>query len=286
MTAEYSSRDVIPVTALIVTKNEAAQIKSCIAALKDFSQIIVVDSASTDETCALAKQSGAEIVNFAWNGVYPKKRQWCLDNVKFKHDWVFMVDADEITTDDFIAELKALFKNGMPARDGYFVKGQYVAAGKKLSFGLQNNKLALFNRRKFSYPVVDDLEFPGMGEIEGHYQPCPVIKSGAIKIGQVKAPLFHYAIPSWAQWKARHIGYAKWEARMAIENAWPEDPVSWRQTVKRLLRALPIKPHLMFLHSYILKLGFLDGKAGLRFAKSRFHYYRLVAQEIRALKLS
>jgi glycosyltransferase involved in cell wall biosynthesis len=78
-----------------MTKNEELNIAKCLRSLNDFAEVFVVDSDSTDNTRTIAESMGARVVHFSWNGKYPKKKQWCLDNLSFSHDWVLFVDADE-----------------------------------------------------------------------------------------------------------------------------------------------------------------------------------------------
>lgn len=265
----------IPVSVIVVTKNEQARIGACLEKLNDFAEVVVVDSQSQDRTYALVREKNVRVEEFVWNKQYPKKRQWCLDRLELAHDWVFFLDADEIVTDEFIAEVRGLFENP-PVCAGYFVKGHYLMKGKILKHGLQNNKLSLFDRRKFEFPVIDDLDIPGMGEMEGHYQ--PVLKTGfeAERIGQIKAAIIHDAIDDERAWIFRHQKYARWEIGMNQKNAWPDDPKTWRNFVKNRLRHNRFRPQLVFLTSYILMLGFLDGKNGLEFANKKMKYYALI----------
>lgn len=264
----------IPVTVLVITRNEAPRIARCLAALKDFDELIVVDSQSADETGALAAAAGAEVVCFRWNGQYPKKRQWCLDNLSLRNEYIFFVDADEEVTPELAREIAAAMAAPLP---GYFVRGRYVMRGRKLRFGLHNNKLALFDRRRFSFPAVDDLGLAGMGEMEGHYQPVP--GAAGTPMGQMKNPLLHHAEEGWDD---RHRRYAAWEAGMNARSAWPPDPVPRRQGLKRLFRALPGRPLWAFVHCYVIKGGALDGRAGFRLAAGRFRYYRMIAAASKA----
>lgn len=255
------------ISVIVCTKSEAPNIARCLESLRDFDDVVVVDSGSTDNTPEIARDMGFRVENFVWNGVYPKKRQWCLDNLELKHDWVFFVDADEVVTPAIIGQLR----NIDHTYAGYFVRGQYVFEGKLLSYGLQNNKLALLNRCKVRFPIVNDLDIKGMGEIEGHYQPCVIDFYKNAKVGQITAALHHYAYERPVAWKARHERYARWEAGMDLKFAWPDDC----RFSKRLFRNLPAKPLVAFLHSYVFKQGFKDGKAGLKFALSRMRYYRM-----------
>lgn len=266
----------INVSVLIATLNEAENLPRCLSALKDFDEIIVIDSGSADGTQQVAHSFGVRTEDFNWNGDYPKKRQWCLDNLDIKHDYIFFVDGDEELTPALVDEIKALDFNA----DGYFIKGQYVWDDIKLKHGLKNNKLVLFNRHKIEFPVIDDLDIDGMGEIEGHYQ--PVLKADG-KLSSLHAPMLHHAYEDCEGWEARHLRYAEWAAEMIRRDAYPKDPDAFRQFLKSLFRRLPLRGAIAFCHSYIINLGFLDGAAGYGFARSRMEYYRLVS---RALKTS
>ena len=79
----------INISVLITTLNEAENLPRCLAALQDFDDITVIDSGSEDGTAEISKSFGVRIENFNWNGEYPKKRQWCLDNLDIKHDFIF-----------------------------------------------------------------------------------------------------------------------------------------------------------------------------------------------------
>lgn len=270
----------IPVCVLITTKNEGDNIVRCLQALGDFAHVMVIDSHSEDNTAVIARDMGVEVVSYCWNGEYPKKRGWCLETLDLPYDWVFWVDGDEVVTFELIEELRVLFSDGDRSEAGFFVRGQYVLrGGHVLRHGLQNNKIALMNIRKMEFPVVDDLGITGMGEIEGHYQ--PVVRGGVCgSIGQVVAPLLHYAEDD-AAWKERHERYAVWECEMTRRGLWPKDPVYWRERAKRYLRTSIFRPYVMFLYSYVLKMGFLDGVHGYRFALSRKCYCDMIQRHLR-----
>lgn len=269
----------IPVSVLITTKNEGANIARCLGALQEFAQIIVIDSHSSDKTCEIARKNGAKVVLYQWDGRYPKKRGWCLENLDIAYDWVFWVDGDEVVTPELVQEIRKLF-NAEPKEAGFFISGQYVWNGKILRYGLQNNKIALFNRYKMKFPIIDDLEIEGMGEIEGHYQ--PVFKADVGSIGRLRAGLLHYAYEDKQGWEERHIRYASWEAQMNKRGGWPKDPLWWREILKKRVRKSILRPYIMFLYCYLVKFGFLDGVNGYKFAISRKNYCDLI---VRAFKL-
>lgn len=269
----------IPATAIVVTKNESDNIAHCLLPLVGlFSRVLVVDSQSTDDTAQVARTMGADVVKFVWNGSYPKKRQWCLENIPVLDPWVFFIDADEVATPQLLRELRLLFARGVAA-DGYFIRGRYVWMGRALKFGMTNNKLCLFRRDRFRFPDVDDLDIAGMGEIEGHYQPVPVTEG--VRISALSHAVIHHNRKGRGDWQRRHGRYAAWEAGMTLKGAWPVDPVPWRETLKALTRASWLRPYLVFLHSYVLRLGILDGVAGLDFALARAGYARDVLKRLR-----
>lgn len=268
----------IPVSVIVVTKNEERNLPACLEALERFDDVWVVDSNSTDQTCTLAEKYGARVENFSWGGRYPKKRQWCLDHLPLKYEHVFFVDADEVVPPVLVDEIAELDWRAA----WYFVPGRYVFNGRALKHGLRNNKLVLFDRGKIAFPVVDDLDIDGMGEIEGHYQ--PVLKPGyeSEKTGQLRNALLHAAYENEQSWQSRHKRYALWEAGMNRKKAWPVDPQPWRQFLKTLFRAMPLRSVAAFIHCYIFRLGLLDGAAGYRFACSRAQYYRMISDASKA----
>ncbi|MGH1404850.1 MAG: glycosyltransferase family 2 protein [Alphaproteobacteria bacterium] len=268
-------KEKVPVAVIIVTKNEEAHIARCLDALTSFAQVIVVDSESSDRTCEIAHIKGAQVCTYRWNGQYPKKRQWCLDTLDIGHDWIFWVDADEVVTPDVCNEISVLIENS-PNECGFFVPGVYVCGNTPLKHGMRNNKIALFHRKKMCFPVVNDLDIDGMGEIEGHYQPTFKSDYTEGKIGSLRSALYHYAYEDLDAWHDRHERYAFWEAEMIRRERWPKDPIWWREQVKHYLRGSVLKPYIMFVYSYIIKAGFMDGRAGFDFALSRMKYCQMI----------
>src|SRR3981081_2595285 len=86
----------IPLSVLIPIRNEAANLPRCLASVAWADEIFVVDSQSTDGSQKIAENHSARVVQFAFNGIWPKKKNWALENLPFKHEWVFILDADEV----------------------------------------------------------------------------------------------------------------------------------------------------------------------------------------------
>ncbi|HKK22880.1 MAG TPA: glycosyltransferase family 2 protein [Pseudohaliea sp.] len=276
----------IPVSAVVCTRNEAANIGPCLEALAPFDQVFVVDSHSTDGTADVARAAGATVVPFRWNGRYPKKKEWCLKSLPLRHDWVLYVDADEVVPPALAAEIAALMARG-PRHAGYFVDARYVFLGRPLRFGARNRKLALLDRRRAGFPRCDDLGAPGAWEVEGHYQPVV-----AGPVGRLRRPMLHWDRKPLAAYFDRHNRYADWEAALRAGGglaAVAATDTPRRRRLKAVFDALPCKGLAVFLHGYVLRLGILDGSAGFHFALARAFYYwqvglrrRLAAAEAQA----
>src|SRR5215468_9856880 len=91
---------------LIPTLNERTNILDCLHSVQWADEIVVVDSGSTDDTCNLARSRGAKVVDFAWNGKLPKKKNWALENITWKNEWVLVLDADERITPELGREIR------------------------------------------------------------------------------------------------------------------------------------------------------------------------------------
>ena len=165
-----------------------------------------------------------------------------------------------------------------PRHSGYFIDGRPVFLGRRLRFGTGNRKLALFDRRKARFPLAPDLDVATMWEVEGHYQ--PVI---AGTVGRLRHSLDHTDDKPVAAWFERHARYADWEAALRSDGRMRE-LIELESTARRWLKMgfnrLPARPLLVFLHGYVLRLGFLDGGPGLQHALARAFYYWQIGVKI------
>ena len=259
----------IPVSAIVMTKDEEANIGKCLESLVRFDQVFVVDSMSLDRTQEIARAAGAEVVEFVWSGGYPKKKQWSLDNLVFRHDWVLYVDADEELTVALADEIDRTVKS-LHRERGFFIRLDYVFLGRELRHGLRVYKLALLDRRHGRFLERDDLDAGNMWEVEGHYQPSidgPVGTLTGRIVHRDAADLYHYF--------DRHNRYSDWEAALRIRGGdhTAETQTARRSRLKRLFARMPLRPAAVFLYSYLFAGGFLDGRAGFHYAVSRSFYY-------------
>jgi glycosyltransferase involved in cell wall biosynthesis len=279
MQLEYDTSPLLPITCVILTKNEEKAIGDCLDSVDFCEQIIVVDSNSTDMTSKIVRNFGSELIHFTWNGRYPKKKQWALQHPQVRNDWILLLDADERVSVQLKSEIVSLFQNGSIAHGAFDVEIAYQFTGKMLRHGHKVRKRILLNRKFCSFPALNDLSVKNMWEVEGHYQP---IVSGSL--GFLSGKLFHSDPDDLYDYFARHNRYSDWEAYLRIND---ED----RQIVRRaksyqgrIFDVMPGKPLIFFLYSYLLKLGFLDGKAGLNYALSLAFYYWQISLKVNESK--
>jgi glycosyltransferase involved in cell wall biosynthesis len=265
----------IQVSVVVITRNEERAIERCLRSLTAYSEVFVVDSHSDDRTAEFAAGCGATVVQFEWNGQYPKKKQWALENLPLRHDWVLYLDGDEYSTPEFDAEVDALVKS--PTASAYDVGLDYVFLGRTLRHGHKVFKRVLFDRTRCAWPVLDDLSVANPFEMELHVQP---VVHGSVR--RTTARLVHDDLEPIAHYFDRHNRYSDWEA-VLLQNRDRGTSVE-RTWQGRLWGRVPGKPGLFFMYAYVARGGFRDGAAGFHYAVANTFYYwqiRLKSLELR-----
>lgn len=270
----------IPVTAVVLTKNEELVIERTLRSLSHFDQVIVVDSHSADETRAISIACGAEVVDFSWNRHYPKKKQWSLQHDTVRNDWVLFVDADEYPTPELVRSISTEMANSRCEHYGaYDLKLRYSFAGRSLKHGHRVVKRALVHRHRSRFPEVDDLNVSTMWEVEGHYQP---IVQGAV--GALAGNLCHEDVDPLYDYFSRHNRYSDWEAHLLVNKTLQRQVRGVRSAGGRLFDRVPFKPIAFFLYSYLVRCGFLDGRPGFDYAVALSFYYWQIELKRRELQ--
>jgi hypothetical protein len=213
---------------------------------------------------------GVHVINFDWNGKYPKKRQWSLEQVKYENEWLLFVDADERVTKDFVLELKVFLEDFSGDYAAASIPIDYYFGGKCLKYGHKPRKTALLQIGKVRFPVISDLGAEGMGELEGHYQP---IISGRTK--NFRNGIKHNDNDPISTWMVRHVNYAKWEAYLLMNQETKLEVDSSKSGASSWFHKLPLRPFAFFVYSYFLKFGFRDGRVGFDYAFAKSWYYWL-----------
>lgn len=281
----------IPVSVLIPTRNEAHNLPRCLEAIQGWAdEIVIVDSGSDDGTQDIARSFGAEVLQFRYAGGWPKKRQWALDTHAWRNDWILLLDADEILLEPIKEEIAEAVRSD--AYDGYWLCFQLYFLGRQLRHGgFDLWKLFLFRRGKGRYERRLDAQDAQMGDIEVHEH---VVVDG--RVGRLKNPVRHENWNSLYRFIQKHNEYSEWEAKVYREGQHGDLPPSLfgsqaqqRRWLKNVLVHVPGFPVITFFYHYVVRLGFLDGKAGLiycglkgvqRFhAKSKLYEAELAARQ-------
>ncbi len=276
MTAEAPAFP-LPITAIILTKNEMRNLPACLESVKGrVASIVVVDSGSTDGTIELAKTAGATVLHRPWTS-YGDQFQWALDNAPISTPWVLCVDADERwTAEGFEVLARTIHEPGV---DGVNVRMRIYFMGRFLRHGglYPNLFLRVFRRevarmeQRWMDPhvtVAGKVVSPGIDVIEANYD-----RQANIGI-----------------WTTKHNTFSTFEAVDTIVRRWRlrEVPSSgslrgdstqrrrWLKEHVYLRAPLFVRPFLYFAYRYFLKLGFLDGIPGFVFHVLQGFWYRFL----------
>jgi glycosyltransferase involved in cell wall biosynthesis len=263
---------------LVLTHNEERNVAQCLKSVAWCDDIVVLDSGSSDATAMIALECGARVVvhrfvNFA------DQRNWAMRNIAFQHGWVFHLDADEHFTPELADECRAVI-----AEDKY---SGFLVPSKMMLFGR-------WLRHASAYPIyqtrlvkVGELWFEqvGHGQREG---------PGSRGIGMLTEPYAHFSFSAgFDRWFEKHNAYSASEAEHWINGQRSQAAlggpagVARVRRLKHLSRALPFRPLIVWLYLYVVRCGFLDGKAGFTFCSLRAIYEYMInlkAEELRERK--
>jgi len=270
----------LPVTVLIAAKNEEVNMSKCLAALTDFARVVVIDSGSTDRTADVAAEWGAEVVDFEYQGGYPKKRQWAIDTLEITTPWTLLLDADEVAPASFTEELRTIVTSNS-SDDAYLVTKGFHFLGQRFRFGgFSHSAVLLFRtgQAKFEH-LLDELSSDVL-DMEVHER---LIVAGTI--GKIDAHLIHEDFKGLEAYITRHNKYSTWEARVRSRHLagceWGEETIrprlfgnsqERRRFLKQIAVRIPFEPLLWFAYHFVLRLGFLEGRRGLIASQIRSSY--------------
>lgn len=260
-----TSPSVIPISVIVPVRNEANNLPRCLESLGDFGEVYVIDSQSSDESVELARTFGARVVQFHYQGGWPKKRQWALDNLPLRYEWVLLLDADEIVTPTLAQEIRAAIKD--TSCNGYHIGLRIWFLGRPLRFsGARFWKMSLFRLGKGRFECRLSTQNDSMADMEVHEH---VLIEGPT--AYLRESLIHRNVDSLSRYIRKHDEYSNWESEVLLKATGPGDlepkllgsQAQRRRWLKTRLYAVPGSPVLLFLYRYLLCLGFLDGVPGL-----------------------
>lgn len=223
----------IPVSTVIVTKDEELNIQDALNSVRDFSEIIVIDSYSSDHTVEICKKYTEKVFQEEWEG-YAKQKQKGIDRASLP--WVLILDADERVTPELSREISFSIDN--KKYDSFYIPRKNFFLGKWIRHGgwWPDYTLRLFKK---------DMAF--MQKREVHEK---VVVRGTK--GYMKNPLEHYTSRSITDFITKLENYSTLSAK----------EVGQKDFVPGIF-SFTLRPLFTFLKMFFLRRGFLDGKYGL-----------------------
>ncbi len=266
----------VPLTVVVLTFNEAANIEACLLSVKDWaSAVFVVDSGSSDTTVALATAAGAVVVEHTFE-THARQWTWALEQLPTTTGWVLALDADQRVTPELQSAIAQTLGDAASVDlAGCFVNRRQIFRGRWIRHGGYYPKylLKLFQRDRVTVDT-DDL-------VDHHFRvhgATRILDGDLIEDNRNEA-----AIRVWID---KHNRYARLQAlqelaprtngaeRAALFGT-PDERVTW---MKARWRRLPlfVRPCLYFIYRYVVRLGFLDGREGFVFHVMQAFWYRLL----------
>jgi glycosyltransferase involved in cell wall biosynthesis len=236
----------VPITALILTHNEAPNIARTLARLAFAAEIVVVDSGSTDGTQELARTHPRVRVVERPFTTHAEQWNFGLHETGIATEWVLALDADFVLSDEAVAEISALQPADGTA--GYWASFTYCIDGQPLRGAAYPPVVVLYRRTCARYRQ------------DGHTQRVQVDGTVATLAGVIRhddrKPLSH-----WLASQSRYM-------RLEVDKLTQAAPGSLG-LIDRLRLWIVIMPPLMFVYCYVVRGGILDGRAGLYYALQR-----------------
>jgi glycosyltransferase involved in cell wall biosynthesis len=261
----------VPVSVFIMTLNEESNLRRCVESLQWADDIIVVDSASTDNTHQLARDLGCRVVTkklVNWS----EHQNWAIRNLPFRHQWVLNIDADEIVPPDLALEIEQAIQTDSRAVAYRFRRKDYF--------------LGTWLKHASFYPLwLTRLYKPEYVFFERLVNPVTKV---AGPVQDLEGHLIHHPFSKGiSHWFERHNSYSSFEA-LEYHRAEPADTKGIfdrdvnvrRKALKQLFTRLPFRPVVKFSFLYFAKLGFLDGRAGLYYSIMQAFYEFMISVKL------
>jgi glycosyltransferase involved in cell wall biosynthesis len=254
-----------PVSVIIITRNEAIHIDRTVSNVRDWAEaVFVVDSFSTDDTCRIARDAGAEVVQHEFVN-FALQRQWAFENLPIRTGWIFILDADELIPDALKEEISQRLQD-VPEHVGAFqLRRRFYWMDRWLKRGglypIWTNRLVRNGRGRYGDRIVNEIM-----EVDG-------------EIASLENDLLHVELTTISHWLSKHNVYSTFEAAETLRllqepgsgggrlfGGTQSERTQWIRT-RIWVRLLPplIRPVPYFLYRYVFRLGFLDGVPGLVF---------------------
>jgi glycosyltransferase involved in cell wall biosynthesis len=250
------------IAVVVCVQDEELNLQTCLNSVTFADAVFVVDGGSTDATTQIAEEFGAKVVLHTWPG-YAAQKNWALDSLPIKTRWVLFMDADERVPPDLAEEILAAVGSPNGKDVGYYVARRMIFLGRWL-------------RHTYWYPDFNLRLFRlGSGRFEDRLVHERVVLNGTA--GYLRNDLIHEDHRPIAAYVARlnrystleaeeMFGFPNSDARLRVASSFRGDWAARRRALKeRVWYRLPFRAAIRFAWTMIVRLGFLDGRAGLIF---------------------
>ena len=267
------------ISVLILTKNEQQDLPGCLDSVQWSDDIHVYDSFSDDATVEIATGRGAIVTRRAFDN-WAAHQNWGLQNIAFKHPWVFYIDADERMTSELVASVRQAASN----------------PGDQVAFRMQRRDffMGIWLKHVQTSPHYMRLFRPSKMRYERLVNPVSIPDG---PVADIAGYLDHYPFSKGIrQWFDRHNSYSSFEAQQIIDNEKTKEPFSiWKAFFERdftrrrflqkeLFFRLPARPLVKFALLYVLKRGLLDGRAGFTYSVLQSIYEYMIVLKVAELR--
>lgn len=267
-----------PVSVVILTLNEQVNIVECLESCAWADDVHVLDSGSEDGTAELARRHGAH-VHFHPFESFGKQRNWAIEHIPTRHDWIFHLDADERFTPELVREMDGLLAQN-PPDEGFHVPSKLMFMGRwlRLAGGYPTYQMRLFHKGRMRF------------KDHGHGQR----EDTAARLRRLKNPYLHYSFSKGLHdWLDKHNRYSTLEAlqvasgsggAVPVRKLLSRDPVERRRAWKEFGYQIPFRPWIRWLVTLFLLGGILEGRAGWTYAQLLATYERMITLKLRLLR--
>jgi glycosyltransferase involved in cell wall biosynthesis len=263
----------------ILTHNEEVDIAACIESALLSDDVVVVDSFSTDRTVEIASHYPVRVVQHAFES-HGRQRTWMLENVQTRHEWVYLLEADERMTPALFAECLQAIQSSEYI--GYYAAECVTFMGRWIRHCTQYPRYQLRLLRK------GEVWFGDYGHTEREVCSGPA--------GFLKETYPHYTCSKGlSRWIEKHNRYSSDEAKETLRQLeggslnWKDlwfvpTEVERRRALKDLSLRLPFRPLLRWLYMYFVLGGILDGRAGFAWCTLQAFYEYLILLKVGELQ--
>jgi len=259
---------------VVLTHNEADNLPRCLESILGVGEIVVVDSGSTDGTQEMAKQAGARVYEHPFES-FARQRNWAMENCEPKSEWILFLDADEVATPEFRNAVTGAIQSAGDSVAGFYCCWKMMLDSRWLKRSDSFPKWQLRIVRRGRADFIDS----GHGQKEGRVDG---------ELGYIREPYLHYALSKgWEAWWAKHNQYSDEEAADRLSRSaslgqlFSKDSSRRNRAIKPILSRIPGWPIVRFLHMYLLKGGFLEGREGFAYCASMGWYEHLIRAKMR-----